>query len=160
MATKTYLKRTYLPTYLCDSSDSSDSRDSSDSSDSSDSMDSCDEKKKIVTTKFCDEKKLCKKKKMWQNIFLWMNKKKLCERFCDENYFTIPNFVMKKCVWRTKLWHEKQFIVRKKKLVIKKQFVMKKSRIWETKNLSTDADSRTNTIFERLRNLSKKINKK
>ena len=32
----------------------------------------------------------------------------------------------------------------------------KKSRIRETKNLSTDADSRTDTIFERLRDLSKK----
>ena len=31
----------------------------------------------------------------------------------------------------------------------------KKSRIRETKNLSTDADSRTDTILERLRDLSK-----
>ena len=30
----------------------------------------------------------------------------------------------------------------------------KKSHIHETKNLSTDADSRTDTIFERLRDLS------
>ena len=29
----------------------------------------------------------------------------------------------------------------------------KKSCIWETKNLSTDADSRTDTILERLRDL-------
>ena len=34
--------KTYLPTYLWDSSDSSDSSDSCDSSDSSDSSDSCD----------------------------------------------------------------------------------------------------------------------
>ena len=33
-------------------------------------------------------------------------------------------------------------------------FVPKKSRIRETKNLSTDADSRTNTTLERLRDLS------
>ena len=33
----------------------------------------------------------------------------------------------------------------------------KKSRIPETKNLLTDADSRTNTILERLRDLSLKI---
>ena len=39
MVTKTYLKPTYLPTYLCDSSDSWDSSDSSDSCDSSDSSD-------------------------------------------------------------------------------------------------------------------------
>ena len=32
----------------------------------------------------------------------------------------------------------------------------KKSRIRETKNLSTDADSRTDTVLERLRDLSKK----
>ena len=32
----------------------------------------------------------------------------------------------------------------------------KKSRIRETKNLSTDADSRNNTVLERLRDLSKK----
>ena len=32
----------------------------------------------------------------------------------------------------------------------------KKSRIREAKNLSTDADSRTDTILERLRDLSKK----
>ena len=36
MVTKTYLKPTYLPTYLCDSFDSSDSSDSCDNSDSSD----------------------------------------------------------------------------------------------------------------------------
>ena len=35
----------------------------------------------------------------------------------------------------------------------------KKSRIRETKNLSTDADSRTDTILERLRDLSLTINK-
>ena len=33
---------------------------------------------------------------------------------------------------------------------------LKKSRIWETKNLSTDADSRTDTIFKRLQDLSLK----
>ena len=33
---------------------------------------------------------------------------------------------------------------------------LKKSRIRETKNLSTDADSRIDTILERLRDLSKK----
>ena len=36
----------------------------------------------------------------------------------------------------------------------------KKSRIRETSNLSTDADRRTDTILERLRDLSKKIKKK
>ena len=36
-------------------------------------------------------------------------------------------------------------------------FTVRKSRIWETKNLSTDEDSRTDTILERLRDLSKKI---
>ena len=36
----------------------------------------------------------------------------------------------------------------------------KKSRIRETKNLSTDADRRTDTILERLRDLSLKKNKK
>ena len=35
-------------------------------------------------------------------------------------------------------------------------FILKKSRIRETKNLSTDADSSTDTILERLRDLSKK----
>ena len=39
MVTKIYLKPTYLPTYLCDSSDSSDKSDSSDSSDRSNSSD-------------------------------------------------------------------------------------------------------------------------
>ena len=37
-------------------------------------------------------------------------------------------------------------------------FLTKKSRIQETKNLSTNADSRTDTIYERMRNLSE-INK-
>ena len=37
---------------------------------------------------------------------------------------------------------------------------MKKSRIRETKNLSTDADSRTDTILERLRDLSLKTKTK
>ena len=36
----------------------------------------------------------------------------------------------------------------------------KKSRIRETKNLSTDADSRTNTIFKRLHDLSRRKKKK
>ena len=36
----------------------------------------------------------------------------------------------------------------------------KKSRIRETKNLSTDADSRTDTILERLHDLLKKNKKK
>ena len=36
----------------------------------------------------------------------------------------------------------------------------KKSRIRETSNLSTDADRRTDTILERLRDLSKKKKKK
>ena len=47
MVTKTYLKPTYLVTYLCASSDSIDISDSSDSSDystSSDSSYSCEEK--------------------------------------------------------------------------------------------------------------------
>ena len=35
----------------------------------------------------------------------------------------------------------------------------KKSRIRETSNLSTDADCRTDTILERLRDLSKKLKK-
>ena len=39
MLTKTYLKPTYLPTYLCDSSESSDRSDSRDSIDSSDGSD-------------------------------------------------------------------------------------------------------------------------
>ena len=43
-------------------------------------------------------------------------------------------------------------------LLIKLQ--IKKSRIRETLNLSTDADRRTNTILERLRDLSKKKEKK
>ena len=37
-----------------------------------------------------------------------------------------------------------------------KRSAIRKSRIREIKNLSIDADSRTNTIFERLRDLSKK----
>ena len=41
-----------------------------------------------------------------------------------------------------------------------KSSTFKKSRIRETKNLSTDADSRTDTILERLRDLSKKNNNK
>ena len=43
--------KSYLPTYLCDSSDGSDSRESSDRSDSSDSSDSCDrsDQKTLVT---------------------------------------------------------------------------------------------------------------
>ena len=41
--------------------------------------------------------------------------------------------------------------------VVKKGRKEKKSRIRETKNLSTDADSRTNTILEMLRDLSIKI---
>ena len=40
------------------------------------------------------------------------------------------------------------------------QSQVKKSRIRETKNLSTDADSKTDTILERLHNLSKKKEKK
>ena len=36
---------------------------------------------------------------------------------------------------------------------------LKKSRIRETKNLSTDADSRTDTVLESLHDLSKKKNK-
>ena len=39
-------------------------------------------------------------------------------------------------------------------------FRKKKFRIRETKNLSTDADSRTDTILERLHDLSRKKNKK
>ena len=39
------------------------------------------------------------------------------------------------------------------------QILSKKSRIRETENLSTDADSRTDTIFERLHDLSKKEEK-
>ena len=42
MLPKTYLKPTYLPTYLCNISDSCDSCDSSDSSESSDSSGSSD----------------------------------------------------------------------------------------------------------------------
>ena len=34
------------------------------------------------------------------------------------------------------------------------EVIVKKSRIRETKNISTDADSRTDTIFERLHDLS------
>ena len=34
------------------------------------------------------------------------------------------------------------------------KFLIKKSRLRETKNLSTDTDSRTSTILERLRDLS------
>ena len=37
---------------------------------------------------------------------------------------------------------------------------LKKSRIWETPTLSTDADSRTKTILERLHDLSAKKKKK
>ena len=40
--------------------------------------------------------------------------------------------------------------------VAKKKREEKKSRIRETSNLSTDADRRTDTILERLRDLSKK----
>ena len=36
----------------------------------------------------------------------------------------------------------------------------KKSRIWETLNLSTNADRRTDTILERLQDLSKKKKEK
>ena len=39
-------------------------------------------------------------------------------------------------------------------------YIHKKSRIRETKNLSTDADSRTDTISEGLRDLSQKKKKK
>ena len=39
MINKTYLRPTYLPTYLCDSSDGSDNSDSSESIDTSDSSD-------------------------------------------------------------------------------------------------------------------------
>ena len=39
-------------------------------------------------------------------------------------------------------------------------YYSQKSRIRETKNLSTDADSRTDTIFERLIDLSEKKEKK
>ena len=44
-----------------------------------------------------------------------------------------------------------------KSLILKKG--IKKSRIRETPTLSTDADSRTNTNWKRLRDLSKKIKK-
>ena len=44
--------------------------------------------------------------------------------------------------------------------VIETSCYNKKSRIWETPNLSTDADSRTNTILERLRDLSQKKKEK
>ena len=48
--------KTYLPTYLWDSSDSCDSRDSSDSSDSSDSNDSSDSSDSSDHTTFFTKK--------------------------------------------------------------------------------------------------------
>ena len=81
MLTKTYLKPTYLPTYLCDSSYSSDSSDCSDSSDSSDSSDDSDSsnqknyfhKKPFFTKNLFSQKKNVSKqiyqKKIWQNLF-------------------------------------------------------------------------------------------
>ena len=51
---------------------------------------------------------------------------------------------------------QKKFLER---LLHNNQSLSKKSCIRETKNLSTDADNRTDTILERLRDLSKK-NKK
>ena len=68
MVTKIYLKPTYLPTYLCDSSDSSAKSNSKDSSDSSDKSNSSDNQhlfgiKKNVVTK-------TKKKKKKKNSFI------------------------------------------------------------------------------------------
>ena len=77
MVTKTYLKPTYIPTYLCDSCDSCDSSDSSKSNDSSYSYcsDSSDQQtflspKNFFRQKnyktFFPKKNLTKKVKMWQ----------------------------------------------------------------------------------------------
>ena len=63
MVTKSYLKPNFLPTYLCDSGNSSDSSDISDSRDSNDSCDSCDEEKNV------DEKKMWWKKVMIKYIY-------------------------------------------------------------------------------------------
>ena len=41
-----------------------------------------------------------------------------------------------------------------------KEWIKKKSRIRETKNLSTDADRRTDTILDSLRDLSRKRRRK
>ena len=54
--------KTYLPSFLCDSSDGSDSSDTSDRSDSCDSKDSSDHKKFLSPKNFCDQKTLVTKK--------------------------------------------------------------------------------------------------
>ena len=52
MVTKIYLKPTYVPTYICDTSDSSAKSNSSDSSDSSDRSNSSDTQHLFVTQNF------------------------------------------------------------------------------------------------------------
>ena len=95
MVTKTGLKPTYLPTYLCDSSDSSDRCDSNDSSDRSDK---CDNNKKFhqlnfLSTHFIFSKKISTKnftkKASYQNLFL-------TRLFFFQKTFSINFFFIKK----------------------------------------------------------------
>ena len=79
MVTKTHLKPTYLPTYLCNSSDSCDSCCSSESSESSDSSDSSDQTTYFSNKKTFFSQKNPKKTFFTKNIFL-PNKSK-----CDQN---------------------------------------------------------------------------
>ena len=73
METKTYLKPTYLPNYLCDSSSSSDrsyvsdSSDSSNSSDISYSSDSSDKKNFFHTKKYILIYQKTQQLKLWWN---------------------------------------------------------------------------------------------
>ena len=73
--------KTYLPSYLCNSIDSSDSCDSSDSSESSDNSDSSDRsdssnQKKIFTKKLLFHQKTCFSP---QNNFFFLTKNLNCD---------------------------------------------------------------------------------
>ena len=94
--------KTYLPSYLCDSSDVSDSTDSNDRSDNSDSSDSSDSSDQNT---FCTEKK---------KLLLQTNKKIKNKTFFSKNSFFINNnvFSPKKLVSPTNF----SFYQKKKKL--------------------------------------------
>ena len=73
MVPKTYLKPTYLPTYIFDSSDASDSSDSSYSSDSSDSSDINGKRKEKKWQKY----KLSKEEKNKKAVSKTVSNKKM-----------------------------------------------------------------------------------
>ena len=87
--TKTYLKLTYLLTYLCDRSASSDSSDSSDVSDSSDSSQSSE---RSDTSDTNDQKVLFHQQLFFSPFF-----------FSQKKYFN-KNLLHQKKLWKKKLF--------------------------------------------------------